>query len=248
MGEYSEEVSIAYYNCDKSGHIRLASLLEYLIETSSLHSDSLGLGYDEMLKRNYAWILSRWKIKIYKYPKARDKIKIKTWISRFDKFYANREFAVYDSNKQLIAKASTLWVFMNTRRKRPVRIPAEIYDKTEILDKKNFHEFLEYDKDYNNQRSMDFRVRKTDIDYNNHVNNIRYVDWFLEIVELEIEEKYFLEELDIYYRKEVKYDSIIESRISTKEIKEGKIEFFHEIYNKDIEELTTLARSVWKKS
>ena len=247
MEEYIKEFTIPYYDCNASGLIRPVSLLEYLVETSSLHSDSLGLGFKEMLKKNYAWLLSRWKIEIFTYPKAREKIKIKTWASQFDKFYANREFNIYDKDENLIAEVSTLWVFMHTKRKRPIRIPDEMYNKFNIIDNKNFNEFFNFNNELKMESSMDFRVRKTDIDSNDHVNNAKYLNWFLETIPLEVDEKYLLKELDIYYIKEIKYDNIIESKLSEKEKVGEAVQFFHRIYNKESGELTTKCKSVWKK-
>lgn len=247
MGKYNKEFIIPYYDCDKTGSVRPVALIEYLVETSSLQSDHLGVGFKELMEKNYGWILSRWKIKLYTYPRAMDKIKIETWTSGFNKFYAHREFNVYDKNKNLLAKASTLWIFMDTQRQRPTRIPAELYENYNPVEMKNFSDFYKFHNEFKRDLSMDFRVRKTDIDYNEHVNNAKYLNWFLEPLPLEVDEDYYLSELDIYYKKEVKYNHVIESKISHKREIEDDIEFFHEIYNKDTDSLTTQARTVWRK-
>ena len=247
MEKYYKEFIIPYYDCNKTGEIKIVSLLEYLVETSSLHSDYLGLGFKELIVNNYGWILSRWKLKIYNYPKAQEKIKISTWTSNFNKFYANREFSVYDENNNLLVKASTLWVFMDTNRKRPIRIPLDLYNNYKIIENKNFKEFLNFTNKFNSDSAMDFRVRKNDIDYNNHVNNAKYINWILELIPLKVDEAYILEELDIFYKKEIKYDSMISSEISRGNLINGKLEYYHEIYNKDVMNLTTNARTIWRK-
>lgn len=247
MKEYSEEFTIPYYDCEKTGYVKPVALVDYLVETSTLHSDSIELGMEDLDQQDFAWILSRWKIKIYSYPKARQEITIKTWASKFQLFYGNREFEIYDKDGNLLLKASTLWVFMDVSRGRPVRIPKEIAESFNYIDKKNFDEFYKFSNDFTEGASMDFRVRKTDIDYNNHVNNAKYVNWILEPIPLEVEEEYSLEELDIYYKKEIKFNHIVESKLSKKEEEDGKIVYFHNIYNKDTGQLTTQARTVWKK-
>lgn len=247
MIEYSKEFTIPYYDCNKLGYVKPVALLEYLVETSSLHSDDIGSGLEDLTKEDYGWILSRWKVKLYNYPRAREKIQIQTWASDFEKFYANREFKIYDESNNLILKASTLWIFMSLKRKRPIRIPKNVIDSFNYKSEKNFDEFFKFEDDFKDNISMDFRVRKTDIDYNNHVNNAKYLNWILEPIPLDIDENYVLDEFDIYYKKEIKYEHIIESKLSRKEIKNDDIVYFHEIYNKNTGELATEARSIWKK-
>lgn len=247
MEEYSGKFIVPYYDCEKTGYVKPVALVDYLVETATLHSDSIELGMEDLDQQDFAWILSRWKIKIYKYPKAREEIEIKTWASNFKMFYANREFEIHDKDGELILKASTLWVFMDINRGRPVRIPKEIARKFNYIDKKSFHDFYDFPKEFNQGGFMDFRVRKTDIDYNNHVNNAKYVNWILEPIPVEVEEEYSLEELDIYYKKEVKFNHMVESKLSKKEEENGMIIYHHNIYNKDTGELTTQARTVWKK-
>lgn len=247
MGKYNKEFTVPYYDCNKYGYIKAVALLEYLVETSSLQSDSMGLGFKELMEKNYGWILSKWKVELLHLPKAMDKIEVQTWTSGFDKFYAYRDFNIFNDDGKLLVKASTLWIFMDTEKKRPVRIPVELYSGYTSVDEKNFSSFLKLNEDSKMNSSMDFRVRKTDIDYNEHVNNAKYLNWFLEPIPLEIDENYFLNEIDIHYKKEIKYNNIIESKISHGKETENKIEFFHEIYNKDSDILTTLARTVWRK-
>lgn len=247
MGKYNKEFTIPYYDCNKFGYIKPKALLEYLVETSSLQSDSMKLGFKELMEKDYGWILSKWKLKILDNPKAMDKIKVQTWTSGFNKFYAFREFNLYGEDEKLIAKASTLWIFMDTEKKRPVRIPAELYSGYDLIGERNFDEFFNFDTNIKMDKSMDFRVRKTDIDYNEHVNNAKYLNWFLEPIPLEIDENYLLNEVDIYYKKEIKYNHIIESKISEKKENGNEIEFFHKIYDKDRDKLATLARTLWRK-
>lgn len=247
MKEYIENITVPYFNCDKNGKIKPVSLLEYLVETSSLHSQTLGLGFNELISKDYNWILSRWKLKIDSYPGAREKIKVKTWISGFDKFYANREFNVYDEYNNLIVRASTLWIFIDMKRKRPIRIPSELYGTINLLNDKNFDDFYKFDNNLESEQSIDFKVRKTDIDYNNHVNNAKYINWLLESIPIDVDENYTLKEIDIYYKKEIKLNRTIESKINSGNKVGDKIEYIHEIFNKDIGEMATKGRTVWEK-
>lgn len=201
MNKHREKFTIPYYDSDKYGRVRPTSLLTYMGETSSLHSDYLGVGFEELIKQNYGWVLNRWRVRFYKYPKVRDKIKIETWTSGFDKFYATRDFVIYDENNNLIGKATTLWIFLDIIKKRPIRVPKEFNKVYNIIEEKLLHDYYEFNDGIISDNDIDFYVRKSDIDYNNHVNNVKYLNWMLEVIPEDIDEKYYLSEMDIQYKR-----------------------------------------------
>ena len=53
-------------------------------------SVGLGVGISELYDNNMAWMLNRWKVRFLEYPRPRDKIKVETWCSSIDRFYALR--------------------------------------------------------------------------------------------------------------------------------------------------------------
>lgn len=247
MNKYKKEFIIYYCDSDKYGRVTPISLLTYMGETSSLHSDSLGVGIDELRKYDYGWILNRWKVKFSKYPKVKDKIIIETWTSGFDKFYATREFVIYDEKKEELVRATTLWVFLNTVKKRPIRIPKEFNSKYNIIDEKLFNDYYEFGNDFEVNKFANFNVRKSDIDYNNHVNNVNYLNWILEVVPENMDKDYVLTELDIQYKKEIKSGQSILTSIDKGYVKDNKIEFMHNIKEKCQEDINAFGRTIWLK-
>lgn len=247
MSKYKKEFIIYYCDSDKNGIVKPESLLIYMGETSSLHSDSLGVGINELRKHNYGWILNRWKVKFNKYPKVKDKIIIETWTSGFDKFYATREFVIFDENREELVRATTLWVFLNIEKKRPIRIPKEFNSKYNILDEKLFNDYYDFGDNILIDRYSDFNVRKSDIDYNDHVNNVNYLNWMLEVIPEEIDEKYNLVELDIHYKKEIKLGQSILTSINKGNLNGSKMEFIHNTIEKGQHEVNAFGRTLWLK-
>lgn len=248
LNKYTKEFIIPYYDSDKSGFVRPESLITYMGETSSFHSSSLGVGIEELSKYDYAWILNRWKVKIIRYPKVRDKITIETWTSTFDKFYATREFMVYDNDKNEICRATTLWIFLDMNKKMPRRIPKELYGRYNIVDEKLLHDFYSFNLDIKSNNGIDFYVRKSDIDYNNHVNNVKYLNWMLEVIPERIDMEYKLCEFDIQYKRETKFGSTVISEFIEEECEEEdkqNIGFLHRITENH--EINTFGRTIWKK-
>ncbi|TJX14173.1 acyl-ACP thioesterase [Tissierella creatinini] len=243
MSKYRKKFIIPYYDGDKDGYIRPENLLAYLGETSNLHSDSIGLGLKELKSSNYCWILNRWRARFFKHPRVRDEITIETWCSGIDKFYASREFAVYDKDEDIIFKGSTQWVFLDLNKGRPVRVPEEVGKPYGECKDKLLEDFYDFRKDYEVEKGLEFHVRRSDIDSNKHVNNVKYLNWILEAVPDDIVDKHRLYDLDIFYKKEVKQGNTIESSI-LQDVKELNPTFLHKITNE--KEIHALGRTLWK--
>ncbi|NLL81865.1 MAG: acyl-ACP thioesterase [Tissierellia bacterium] len=244
MAKYSKEIIVPYYDCNKNGLVRPASILSYMGEVSTIQSVGLGVGISELYDNNMAWMLNRWKVRFLEYPRPRDKIKVETWCSSIDRFYALREFAIYNMAGEKIIKASTQWVLLDTIKKRPKRVPQTMVDIYGAISEKHFTDFYDF-KDVSRiemRDVVDFHVRKSEIDYNNHVNNAKYLDWMLEAIPVEIDENHLLYELEIMYKKEIKYGETIYSSF-TRNDEENT--YIHKISKDD--EINAFGKSKWIK-
>lgn len=246
MHKYRKSFKIPYYDSDKNGKATPLSILSYLGETSGAHTDSIGFSHDKISKLNYAWMLNRWKVRIEEYPNVKDKITIETWSSGIDRFYATREFIIYNEKEKEIGRASTLWIFIDIERKRPVRIPQEYVEMIKPVNEKLFHNFFDFKKEYSIDNYIDFHVRRSDIDYNNHVNNTKYLSWMLEAVPENIYENNVLNEFEILFKKETIYGHTILSGIKESKLGEERSLFLHSIINRDNKESQAMGLTIWR--
>ena len=80
-----------------------------------------------MLKKNgKAWILSAWQIEVNRYPRICEKLKIDTWATDFNGIYGNRNFRLRTGNDEVLAKANSIWVYMDIVKGRPARPEPEL--------------------------------------------------------------------------------------------------------------------------
>lgn len=246
MSRYTKTFEIPFYDSDKYGRATPLSLLAYLGETSGEHTDKIGFGYKKLMKLNYAWMLNRWKVKINRYPRIKEEIRVETWTSSMDRFYATREFAIYDKNNKELGRASTLWIFIDMERKKPIRIPENLIKLAKPIEERLFQDFYKFEKSYDIPEQLDFHIRRSDIDYNNHVNNINYLSWMLETVPQEVYENYILKEFEILYKKEIIYGNTILA--GCKETNEGEDsrEFIHGIIHENKNDNHALSWSKWE--
>lgn len=248
MFKYRKTFQIPYYDTDKYRRATPVSILTYLGETSGAHTDHIGFSVDKLQNLNYGWMLNRWKVKIDRYPNVKEKITIETWTSSIDRFYATREFIIYDENGIEIGKASTVWIFLNMEKKRPIRIPPEFIEVVNPIEDKTFDDFHDFKKEIKVEEYIDFHVRRLDIDYNNHVNNTKYLSWMLETIPEYVYENYILNEFEILYKKETVYGKTILSGSSKLDEVEDVHQYFHKVLDEDSKEIHSMGITNWRKA
>ena len=94
--------------------------------------------------------------------------------------------------------------------------------------------------------SVNFNIRYSDIDSNNHVNNVKYIEWAIEAVPIEVIKDYTIKRIKVTFEKESKYGETISSSAAIKEIDENTIKSYHTIRKSDGTELTLL-EAEWEK-
>ncbi len=244
MHKYTKIFNIPYYEGDKEGYIRPINILKYFGETSGEETQKLLEEND--IELDYGWMLYRWNVEIIEYPKVKESVQVKSWISKLDRFYAFREFTLSDENGKIVAKASTVWLCIDMNRKRPIRIPEEYSDTVNVSGNANFNNFYDFKEELDINSYIDLKVRRSDIDYNNHVNNAEYLSWILESMTEDIYNDYRLSKFEIIYKKEIKYIDTISTGFILDSRKDGNLEFTHVIVDSNKEE-HALSKTKWIK-
>ena len=174
---YTFNSRIRYSETDHNGKLKLSSLVDYFQDASTFHSKEVDLGIEKELDNNRAWVITYWHIEVERYAELYEDIITGTFPTKFKGFLGHRNFFMKDSCGNMIAKASSIWAYMDTKRKRPARIPEEEVEKY-----KGENLFEIEDKGRKVQRGVkpvakeSFTVRREYIDRNEHVNNCRYIE------------------------------------------------------------------------
>lgn len=164
------------------------AMLKYLENIACRHSDEVGYGINTIEKTNVVWILLDWKFKVIERPTYGQTIKVRTWSRKMEKFYAYRDFEIYDEDENILAIATTKWILLGSDTRKIQRIPEELPSKyKEETGKQVFEDEIEkVHEPKNSKEALKIKVRRTDIDINNHVNNLNYLDLAYEALPLEV--------------------------------------------------------------
>ena len=180
---YEFNSRVRYSEIDHHGTLTLPALINYFQDCSTFQSEDVGLGTEVLKAEKRAWILSYWQVIAERYPALGERITIGTFPTEFKGLFGNLNFYIKDESGNMIAKAYSVWVFLDTETGRPVR--------PEEKDIKPYGMGEALDMPYNGRKISlpeetealeAFPVRRYHIDTNEHVNNCQYVQMALEFL------------------------------------------------------------------
>ena len=160
--------------------LKMSTLLDVAQEVAGDHAEELGCGFETMIKQDLIWVIVRNYVEIIKKPINFKEIEVVTYPlkPRFVEF--NRETEFYHDG-ELFAVSRSTWMVINIKDfsvkapdffkgfdddlgyfKRRIR-------KLPVIEKSQLQKVKEVDVSY----SM--------LDHNGHMNNTKYVDFYLDI-------------------------------------------------------------------
>jgi acyl-ACP thioesterase len=242
---YNEKFKIRSYEVDVSGRATILTICNLLQEIAGNHAGELGVSVDKLFSKKLTWVLSRLHLKMISYPVWREKISITTWPSDVYGKFATRDFELFDSKNKLIGQSTTSWMLIDLIKMKPIVMP-EFITKIELPNRRRAinDDFDKLPKIKNIDLQRKYNVRLSDLDLNQHVNNVNYIEWAIESIPIEVIQRYKLVQFEISFRAESKYG---DSVISKTQVVDGNNQktFLHNLIkgNSDIE--IAVARSRW---
>ncbi len=108
-------------------HVANVEYVRWLDRAAELHSDSLGYSRQWLAEHDVMWFVSRHEVDYLAETHAGDELVIATWVRDMQRIRSWREYVVYRPvDETIVCRAATLWVFVNLRTRRPMRIPDEM--------------------------------------------------------------------------------------------------------------------------
>lgn len=179
---FSNVYTVRYSETGENLKATFPAIVSYFQDTSISHSASVGQGVNFLLEKGLAWLLAGWHIEVVRYPALGEKLFLKTCSTGFKSMYGYRIFTMEDENGNVIAKASSVWIYYNFKDKKFKKVGE---DEERAFASENVTVF-EDDRTYkiNKCDSYSFHsdtiVKKTDIDTNCHANNISYIKYIVD--------------------------------------------------------------------
>ncbi|KAI8565562.1 hypothetical protein RHMOL_Rhmol03G0269900 [Rhododendron molle] len=222
---FRQNFSIRSYEIGADRTASIETLMNHLQETALNHVKTAGLLGDgfgstpEMCKKNLIWVVTKMQVLVDRYPTWGDVVQVDTWVDASGKNGMRRDWLVRDCKTgDILTRASSVWVMMNKKTRRLSKIPDEVrqeigpyfVDSPPVLDDDS-RKLPKLDEQTADYVRSGLTPKWSDLDVNQHVNNVKYIGWILESAPQPIVESHELCGMTLEYRRECGRDSVLQS-------------------------------------
>lgn len=242
---HTEKFRVRGYEVGHDGKAPVQTYCAYMEEAAGINAATLGAAIEKLQAEGLTWVLARMQLEIDNLPQTGDEVVVKTWPVNVEKAQFRRDFNIADNTGKPLARAITDWVVLNLESRRLERMPAFVAalqpeDAPKVMEKEKF----KFPASANVPELSRFVVRKSDIDRNLHVNNVRFLDWMLESVPEDFVKGRKLAGLQIIFRAEAVYgDTVIAKGYAEPENTCG---FLHGLFRETDGLELVRAKSIWE--
>ncbi|MDO5040122.1 acyl-[acyl-carrier-protein] thioesterase [Clostridium sp.] len=245
---FEKQYKINAFDVDTEHKCKFSTLADYLWDVVIAQSDYLGETKEGFVHNKCVWVLLKYDMTIYEYPKFRDTITVDTTVLGSKKFYGYRKNTIKNSEGKIIGEVVSTAILIDFEKRRPTKISqdqCEIYgisgelEEVPPLDDIKNVENEEYIKDY--------PIRFSDIDANGHVNNVKYMEMAMDTLPRTILNDYRLFNIKVLFKKETTDGDTLHITSEIVNNENDEITTVHNITSNNTGKLLTKLQFIWKK-
>ncbi len=207
--------TVKSYDVFPNSTMKPSAIQHYMQQFAREDCDGMGCTYVDMRNVNMVFVMTKMGIKVNKPVFAYDELTVRTYNNTVSGITFVREFEFYRDGEEVI-HATTQWVIIKYDDRtivRPRNFPFDIpalnlecasVDIPRAIDISGL-DFCE-----------DRRVRLSDLDENDHLNNCVYSDISLDIIPYDRKDD-FVSEIRVIYRHEAKINDVLKLSLGEKE-------------------------------
>lgn len=206
--------------------ISILDLMQATLEAAGVDANRLGCGIARLNAMGLSWVLIRYSIETYRTPRHGESIEIETWIASCSRIISTRNFRIVGECGEVIGEASSQWCMIDMKARRATEITSAGINYAEFVQSREAK--IEIPRRMPSITANDLDIStyihtttEDDIDFNKHVNSVRYVHMMFEM--LPPEQLYQLDNrhIDLQYVSEARLGktlTIKQKDVSTFEI------------------------------
>lgn len=211
---YSEEYQPSLGDCGKNGQMTYPAMLQLIENVGGHHSDKVGDNLVVGSQHGLVAVAAEWRLEFTRRPDSTEKIKVTTWVTgQVRSAVIIRHCTFTDSEGNIILKAEAKLCLIDLETKMLARMTEELCRKYDVEEEKAFEtdlKKLKAPQEY--ETEMMIQTRRCDIDFNNHVHNVRYVDMALDALPRDVYDEYNFTQLRIVYIKPIEENEKITAK------------------------------------
>ncbi len=204
MNDYMtyKNIDIDFGDVDYMGEYRIDNILDEFARIATINATEYGF-WNDTIAKTYGWVVAKQSLYLDEPIHYKDVIELSTTFSHSTFVTFPRYYFIHKNNKQ-IAFGTSIWTLIDIAKRcivAPKRIGIHVPQSENLL---SLDSPKNIQVDIPLEHIQTRQVLYSDVDTNQHMNNVRYLEWALDLVDYHIHEKYFINELHILYKKEIR--------------------------------------------
>ena len=206
----AEKTGYTYYadpqQVDFTLRMTVPALANEVLNTAGVDAQRKGFGIDKLNKENRSWVLSRMAIEIDDRPEQYSSYEIVTWVNEYNRMLSTRNFTLHDAAGREFGRAVTQWCIIDLGARKAIDLNTVIGTCADsIVDAPSPTEKPRKVMGIVPQHIAEHRVVYSDIDFNRHVNTMRYINMMFDMLPIEQLTAIRPVRLDIHFMHECRY-------------------------------------------
>lgn len=198
---YREQVKITSAHTDGFGKVTPSAILYFAQEAAGRHCLELGTDWDTLQKQNLFWALIRTKVQITKLPTLGQTLTVQTWPMPQTRTAFPRCTVGYDETGSECFRIIALWVLMDTQNRTMV-LPGKSQITVPGILQGNEPDVPKALPALQTQQFCLRTVELGELDRNGHMNNTRYLDWVMALLDSTYHKDHPVKEFTVCYMAE----------------------------------------------
>ena len=190
---------------DYSGRATVTAMIHYILETAGEDADNNGFGVQDLNFDNCTWVLSRMCAEFYAWPRKHDTLTVRTWVNDVNRMMTTRNMAVTLADGTPAAAAVTQWAVIDLDKRTALDVRAHIDYEGKVADEPSPAEKPAKVRQAAPQRAARHSVAYSDIDFNRHMNSLKYIGLMADALPVEYFEEKRLLRVDVNFIHEALY-------------------------------------------
>lgn len=210
MTKYTKVYNVRSLEMDSEYLLKKMEVSRYFQETFALYCKDKKLAAFDIVDQNLFWVVSEMHIEFTgEMPFWSEEVSVTVWVSEITKLRIYVDFEINYKGK-IIAKGDSLWFILNSNTRRPIN-PTELLKDFEVYNEPVFGEHSKFGFEEKGTLlfEKDYKVGIFDLDFNHHMNNIKYTAFAINTVSNEYLATHEIQSYKIKFIKECFLDDEI---------------------------------------
>ncbi len=185
-------------------------MCDIILEAAGEDAYKRGFGIDVLAERNLGWVLSRMCVELDYMPAEYSEFTIRTWISDYNRLASTRNFTLTDDEGRMFGRAVSQWCMLDfsTRMPADVNLLARMHEGV-MVDAPSPCERPRRIAAVGSEPTAKHRVVYSDIDFNRHMNTMRYIDMVCDLLPIDELERLNAVRVDMNFMRESRYGDVL---------------------------------------